>query len=55
MRLNAPKKLVWYICVLLLIVGLVLVLLGQSTLVYGFVATAVGLVLLLLATLMKGL
>jgi hypothetical protein len=54
MRTNSPTKLVWYICLILLLVGVAFFFI-PSVAVYGIWVIALGLVLLLLATLIKGL
>jgi hypothetical protein len=53
MKLNAPKRIIWIISLILGIVALILYIAGQD--LYGFIAAIVGLVLLLLATLLKGM
>lgn len=54
MRTNAPTKIVWYICLILLLVGIAFFFIPAVAL-YGIWVIALGLVLLLLATLLKGL
>ena len=53
MKLNAPTRIIWIISLILGIVALILYIAGNG--LYGFIAAIVGLVLLLLATLLKGM
>jgi hypothetical protein len=53
MRLNAPTRIMWIISLILGIVALILYVAGQG--LFGFIAAIIGLVLLLLATLLKGM
>jgi hypothetical protein len=53
MKLNAPTRIIWIISLLLGIVALILYIAGQG--LFGFIAAIIGLVLLLLATLLKGM
>jgi hypothetical protein len=56
MKLNAPTKLVWYIALILGIVGIILKLAGIAPLnLDGLWLTAVAWVLLVLATVLKGM
>jgi hypothetical protein len=53
MKLNAPTRIIWIISLILGIVALILYITGQG--LFGFIAAIIGLVLLLLATLLKGM
>jgi len=53
MKLNAPTRIIWIISLILGIVALILYIAGQG--LFGFIAAIIGLVLLLLATLLKGM
>ena len=62
MRLNAPKMNIWVICLILAIVGVVLwglpwinVVLFDYQSVVGFLCMTVAYVLLMLATVLKGM
>ena len=56
MRLNAPTNLVWFIALILGVVGIILSLAGVAVLkLDGLWLTAVAWILLVLATLLKGL